>query len=766
MVSVLRAGRNKQLLRAFLRAFSPLGLALLTLLLAAPPSPAAAAPGTVAAARAKTVRYRGYSVRVPAAWPVYQLSAHAHTCVRFDRHAVYLGTPSSSQSCPGHLAGRTEAILISPSPGPASRGGSVQALARLAPGPMSTPQERETQLTNAAHGVTVTATWNRAPQVIRSALGVTTLTREPTASFGTQARFQSHARFGAQARRAANDTATTFTGRGFDACATPSESTMSAWGSSLYRALGIYIGGANSACAQPNLNTAWMEAEWAAGWHMVPIYVGLQAPSNSCGCAAMTGSKAANEGTAAAQDAVAQAQAVGIGAGNPIYNDMEGYSRTSNNTNAVLNFLAAWTTQLHAEGYVSGVYSSGGSGVADLVSRYGTGYTEPDDIWVADWNGSASTDDSYLPAAGWPSHQRLHQYRGAHNETYGGATLNIDSDYLDGATAYGGTATPAASPFLQVAPTTNGTVNLTASWPGETGISRWQTLGGTDPSALGSLGTSPVTGGATSIAEHSAFPYYAIQAVGVDGQVMGTSATVSTRPHVALYGRSAFVPRTGLTGIPAGCFTGAACRLSATVTAGRKLIAKTGAEQLNTPAGLIFFTLNATGRKLLSTARGRRLPVRVSIHDVSGRSASALISLIPYTTLGSGPRRSATSSSEVKLLGLRDFVFGSSTGGILAGCYGPAPCLIKTTISAGHQTVAVTKPEFVGANTAGYLSYRLTGYGRHLLAAAKGNELGAQVTLSIGASAGGSGSSGGAGTASTASSTSTARAHISLSSFR
>jgi hypothetical protein len=521
---------------------------------------------------------------------------------------------------------------------------------------------------------------------------------------------------------------------------------MSHWGSSPYRALGIYIGGANSACAQPNLNTTWIETQWAAGWHMVPIYVGLQAPSNSCGCAAITSSKAASQGTAAAQDAVAQAQAVGIGAGNPIYNDMEGYSRTSNNTNAVMNFLAAWTTQLHAEGYVSGVYSSGGSGVADLVARYGTTYTEPDDIWVADWNGSASTSDPYLPASDWPAHQRLHQYRGAHNETYGGTTLNIDSDYLDGGTAFGGTATPAASPSLSVSPTPTGTVNLAASWPGQTGVASWHTLGGGSPAALASLDTNPVTGGTTAIAEHNAFKYYAVQAVGADGQVIGTSATVSTRPHVTLYGRSAFVPRTGVTGVPAGCFTGAACALSVTVTSGRAVIAKTGTERLNTSAGLVFFTLNATGRKRLAGARGRRLPVRVTIRDVSGRSASVLMNLVPYSTLGSGPRRSATPAASLKVIGLRDFVLRNATGGILAGCYGSAPCLIRAKISAAHRTVATTTPEFLGANSAGYLNYHLTAYGRSLLAAAKGNQLGALVTLTD--------------------ATATASAHISLSSFR
>jgi hypothetical protein len=735
-VSVLRAGRNKQLNRTFLRPSGFLGLALLILI-------AALSPGRAAATTMKTVRYHGYSARVPVSWPVFRLRAGSHTCVRFNRHAVYLGTPSATQRCPGHAVGRTEAILISPRPG-LTHGGFAPQVAS-APSATATPQARETQITSVAHGVTVTATWNRAPQIIRGALHVTGLTQ--SAALATHAR-RGSARFQAQAR-VAHNTGTTFTGPGFDACSTPSQSTMSAWSSSPYRALGIYIGGANSACAQPNLNTGWMQTEWAAGWHMVPIYVGRQAPANSCGCAAITPSQASSQGTAAAQDAVAQAQAVGIGAGNPIYNDMEGYSRTSSNTSAVMNFLAAWTTQLHAEGYASGVYSSGGSGVADLAARYGTTYTEPDDIWVADWNGSASTSDPYLPASAWPSHQRLHQYRGAHNETYGGVRINIDSDYIDGATAYGGTvtpATPAASPALRVSPTANGTVNLAASWPGQTAVSTWQTLGGSKPSALSPLGASPVTGATTAIAERNAFPYYAVQAMDASGQVIGTSATVTTRPHVALYGRSAYVPRTGVTGVPAGCFTGAACALSVTVTSGRTLIARTGSERLHTTGGLVFFTLNTVGRKLLSHARGRRLPVRITIKDVSGRSASAMINLIPYTTIGSGPRRSATPASTLKVIGLRDFVWRTASGGILAGCYGAGPCLVTAKITAGGQTVATTAPEFLGANSASYLSYRLTPYGRSLVAAAKGNQLGALVTLTD--------------------ATATAKGHISLSSFR
>ncbi len=35
----------------------------------------------------------------------------------------------------------------------------------------------------------------------------------------------------------------------------------------------------------------------------------------------------------------------------------------------------------------------------------------------------------------WSNHQRLRQYAGGHDETWGGVTLNIDSDVMDGIVA-------------------------------------------------------------------------------------------------------------------------------------------------------------------------------------------------------------------------------------------------------------------------------------------------------------------------------------------
>jgi Rv2525c-like, glycoside hydrolase-like domain len=353
---------------------------VLALIWAVAPAPAASPPPL------KSVRYRGYTVLVPRSWPVVDLLRNPHACVRFDRRAVYLGVPGSQQRCPAHAAGRPTAILLEPASASAAHPGSGRVRVLTSPA--------------------------------------------QTRGSGPRSGRPTPRRVSAPVARAAS----AYTGLGFDACSTPSTRTMSAWSASPYRAIGVYIGGVNSACAQSNLSRSWVATEASAGWHLIPIYVGLQAPQNSCGCSGITASRAASQGTAAAADAVSDAQGLGIPSGNPIYYDMESYPTGGSNTAAVMTFLAAWTAGLHARGYVSGVYSSASTGVSDLAARYGSGYTEPDDLWIADWNGRRTTSDPYVASSDW-SHRRLHQYSGAHNERYGGATVNIDSDYLDGATA-------------------------------------------------------------------------------------------------------------------------------------------------------------------------------------------------------------------------------------------------------------------------------------------------------------------------------------------
>ena len=237
-------------------------------------------------------------------------------------------------------------------------------------------------------------------------------------------------------RRVATASGAVFTGLGFDACTAPSAGAMNAWRKhSPYEAIGVYIGGLNRACSQPNLTAAWVEARTEDGWHLIPTYVGLQAPTSACtSCAKLSASKATAQGAAAAVDAVAQASEIAMGAGSPIYFDMEAYSQTTSATNATLAFLEAWTKKLHSLGYLSGVYSSSASGIEDIADQIGTGYVLPDALWIANWNGQKNTADPNVPASAWDDHQRIHQYRGGHYETWGGTTIAIDNNYVDAPT--------------------------------------------------------------------------------------------------------------------------------------------------------------------------------------------------------------------------------------------------------------------------------------------------------------------------------------------
>lgn len=341
------------------------------------------------AAGARTVHYAGQAVKVPAGYKVIRVEPGSHTCTRLDRRVVYLGAPSKEQRCPaGPLLGKHRAIVVAPNGERASARSLLRAHPFAAPRPGA-------------------ATASKAPALATASVG-----------------------------------GAVFTGLGFDACSAPSTKAMAAWAESPFRGVGIYIGGENSACSQPNLSASWVSAQTTAGWHLIPTYVGLQAPTSACSsCAKLTSTAAITQGTAAAEDAVTQASTIGIGPGSPIYFDMEAYTPTTSATAAVLAFLEAWTEKLHALGYQSGVYSSSSSGIADLAKVYGsTTYVSPDNIWTANWNNAENTLDPVIPSTAWPNHQRIHQFRGGHNETWGGTTINIDSDYVDAATVGVGTA--------------------------------------------------------------------------------------------------------------------------------------------------------------------------------------------------------------------------------------------------------------------------------------------------------------------------------------
>src|SRR3984885_1968814 len=94
--------------------------------MAATPAFAPAGPATPAGPAVKTVVFHGYTLQVPANWPVYRLDEHPQTCVRYDVHAVYLGTPGTDMRCTAGLVGRTQTVSLIPGKGAAAGSGAVR----------------------------------------------------------------------------------------------------------------------------------------------------------------------------------------------------------------------------------------------------------------------------------------------------------------------------------------------------------------------------------------------------------------------------------------------------------------------------------------------------------------------------------------------------------------------------------------------------------------------------------------------------------------
>ncbi|MCY0923742.1 DUF1906 domain-containing protein [Streptomyces sp. H27-G5] len=396
----------------------------------------------------RTVVYHGYQVEIPRTWEVVDLTEYPRSCIRFDRPAVYLGHPGEQTDCPANLVGRTAGLVIEPlDTTSAARTDDFTARARpgTATAPTAPSRNDHIQVAVEDAGVLVTAAHTPANAVdVRRVLNSATLTDAarhvpppPTPQPSPHV------------RAAAGPQPGNFTGKGFDTCAAPSQSTMDTWlARSPYRAVGIYISGASRACGQPHLTPAWVSTQTGKGWHLIPIDVGRQAPCSTLGNKMSNNPATARaQGSDAADASAAAAHALGIPAGSALYSDIEGYPSTASCKAAVLSFLSGWTTRLHSKGYLSGVYSSASSGVKDAAAEYhNPAYTRVDHIWFAWWNSAADTKaGNSAPPTAWPNHQRIHQYAGNVSETWGGATISIDRNYLNVAESTPGTVTCAST---------------------------------------------------------------------------------------------------------------------------------------------------------------------------------------------------------------------------------------------------------------------------------------------------------------------------------
>jgi len=237
------------------------------------------------------------------------------------------------------------------------------------------------------------------------------------------------------------------TGQAFDSCTLPSAEQMQDWmTNSPYKTWNLYIGG--SARANCGTLTADFIARLAVqGWRFIPTWVGPQAAcSGFISRMSSNPSIAYTQGKAEADLAIDAAAALGLTfadkTGTIIYYDLEAYFPPSGDTTcrpAAQAFINGWTEQLRARGNQAGVY---GTPCTSYLSDFVNIANVPDVVWIAAWlipyQYRPSVSVFNLPCIDntlWVNNQRLRQYAGGHNETWGSTTINIDSNVLDGRVA-------------------------------------------------------------------------------------------------------------------------------------------------------------------------------------------------------------------------------------------------------------------------------------------------------------------------------------------
>lgn len=235
----------------------------------------------------------------------------------------------------------------------------------------------------------------------------------------------------------AQATTVTAVGYGAESCTAPSAAQMQAWWTGTrFLWWGVYIGGINRGCSQANLTASWVTTVSSQGWRLEPIWVGAQSA-----CWGGSGTKFSNDPSTAYTQGQNEANGAynalanlgfspNINNNTPVVLDLEAFSQTSACITAAQQFVKGWDANLAvAPTQASGVYgSTSGSNLTAF-----TGAPPPAFIWGARWDGNPDTNVlDPVPSGDWSNQQRLKQYQGGHNETWGGTTLNIDSDNANG----------------------------------------------------------------------------------------------------------------------------------------------------------------------------------------------------------------------------------------------------------------------------------------------------------------------------------------------
>ncbi|HEX7733744.1 MAG TPA: DUF1906 domain-containing protein [Ktedonobacteraceae bacterium] len=236
------------------------------------------------------------------------------------------------------------------------------------------------------------------------------------------------------------------TAPGFDTCvAPPADLLQTWWNLAPYRWLNVYLGGVSMfpTCGGKELTPEWIRTVYQQGWSMLPTWVGPQAP-----CARQHTVMSSNpvrsyvQGMNEADAAIKAANSLGFSRRAPIYFDLEYFhatrkdgSRDSSCIQAVNAFLNGWDDELAARNHQAGVYAS----ASNYPMMGSVLKVVPAVAWIAGGGSWSEKYDhactvfgnKYIADSDWSAHQRIYQYTGGHDETYGQKTWNIDSDCAD-----------------------------------------------------------------------------------------------------------------------------------------------------------------------------------------------------------------------------------------------------------------------------------------------------------------------------------------------
>ena len=152
------------------------------------------------------------------------------------------------------------------------------------------------------------------------------------------------------------------------------------WNSSPFWDTSVYLPGAPNRARDANLNAAWVMAVQSYGWGLIPTWIGLQPPCNTQNLTTFSSdpTMAQTQGAQEADNAAAAAVSLGIG-GTIIYKDIETYTPDGGQcSSAVRAYLAGWVSEMHTDGYQTGVYGHASPAQTDFSQVTPL----PDDAWI------------------------------------------------------------------------------------------------------------------------------------------------------------------------------------------------------------------------------------------------------------------------------------------------------------------------------------------------------------------------------------------------